>query len=514
MLKYWVLGLTATGVAYLLTPWVAAFARRIGAVAIADQRRIHQGEVPQLGGIAVLVALLVALAVGSATDEYVAAALTRPGMSALWLLAGMLLSVLCGAVDDVWPLSPVSKLILQIVAASFVLLAGFGIGGVTNPFSGETILFDWLSPPVTLLWVVGITNAFNLIDGLDGLAAGVGLIASGTLFVIALGSGQVEVAIVAIALAGALLGFLYFNFHPASVFLGDSGALLLGFILAVLSIHALQKGATAVVIATPILALGLPIADTALAMLRRLFGPPGTGTAAAASEELAPPSSRFAALLRADRDHIHHRLLALGLPQRHAVLLLYAVCLLFNLLAFMAVRARGPDLAILVAVAAVVAALAIRRLGYDQLALLGRHSDRPLLAVPTFQRTSLRALVDAGSLAAAFGTAVVLAGGGSSSSPEERVPILFALVLSTSSKLCVFLVAGVYRRESNASRRAPLRRTVRVLAAAQLAAFLALYLTRQPVVREFAVLLLDFYFSLTIIVASRLSAPALRRLLK
>jgi UDP-GlcNAc:undecaprenyl-phosphate GlcNAc-1-phosphate transferase len=511
MLKYWLLGSVATGIAYVVTPWVAWLAPRIGAVAVPDQRRVHLGQIPSLGGLSLLLALLGALAVGALADGFVYGALARLSWAGGWLVAGLLVVTACGAADDVWTLGAPSKLCFQIVAGIMVLLAGYGISGVTNPFTGETIHLGWLGVPLTLLWVVGITNAFNLIDGLDGLAAGVALIAAGTLCLIAVGSGQAEVALVAIALAGALVGFLYYNFHPASVFLGDSGALLLGYVLAVLSMHAGQKGATAVVIASPILALGLPIADTALAMARRLLGALAVVRIDQERNEYRFLVLRSASILRADRDHIHHRLLALGLTHRRAVLLLYGVCFALSLLAFMAVRARGESLAVLVAVVAVVSWVGIRKLGYDEIAVLSRGTLLPLFDLPVLGRRVLHAVVDAGFVAAAYCSAVLV------THADEldigaRQHLLATLPLVVGVKLSVFVYTRLYRRAyryTSSSDIVALGRSLTLAEATSLTAVSLLYGLPQPALASG---LLDFYFCATLIVGTRISFKLLEGL--
>jgi len=326
----------AAALAAAATPLVVRLALALGAVAEPGGRHLHAGRVPRLGGLAVLAGALGGLALLSAGGVELGALLAAYGWHSGWLLAGALTVAAVGAVDDVVGLGPLAKLGWQVLAGGMALAGGYGFHGVTNPLTGNALDFGWLGPLVTLVWVVGVTNAFNLIDGLDGLAAGVGLIASLTLVAVSLIEQRPDAALLASALGGALAGFLYFNFSPARVFLGDSGSLLLGYALAVLSIQSLQKGTTTVLITVPLLALGLPLMDTALAMLRR-FVAAGAG-----------------AVLRADTAHIHHRLLGRGLSQRRAVLVLYGVCLVFSALAFLAVVARGKVDTFIVA--AVVAA--------------------------------------------------------------------------------------------------------------------------------------------------------------
>lgn len=346
METYLFLGGSAAVIALVVTPLVRLLALRIGVVDEPGGRRVHQGAVPRLGGVAVLVAGVGALVLARALGLEVFAVLLSYGWSLQWLLAGTLLMVAVGVADDVWGLGPAPKLAVEILAAFMALAGGYGFTAVTNPFTGGYIQLGTLGGLFTLLWVVGITNAFNLIDGLDGLAAGTGLIASVTLLVVSLIEGRPDATLLAATVAGALAGFLYFNFSPASIFLGDSGSLLLGYLLAVVSVQSLQKGATTVVIIAPILALGLPILDTLLAVARRFL------------------VSGFASIFRADQEHIHHRLVDMGMTQRRAVLVLYAVCVALGLMAFLAVTVRGLGKGVVVGVLALATYVAVRKLGY------------------------------------------------------------------------------------------------------------------------------------------------------
>jgi UDP-GlcNAc:undecaprenyl-phosphate GlcNAc-1-phosphate transferase len=345
-MRYLVLATTAAGLSLLATPLVRALAIRLHAIDLPGARRVHTTPIPRLGGLAVLGACLLALTIAPFFQVQALALLTAGGWHLGWLLAGVVLMAATGAVDDVRGIDAQRKLLLQAGAAGLALAGGYGLHGVTNPFTGRYTEFGIIGGLFTLLWIVGITNAFNLIDGLDGLAAGVGLIVSATLLVVSLSEGRIEAACLLATLLGALAGFLVYNFNPASIFLGDAGSLPLGYLIAVLAIQSLQKGATAVVVLVPLLALGLPIMEVAVTLLRRSF------------------LSGVTSVLQADRDHIHHRLLGRGMTHRGAVLTLYAACVAFSLLAFVAVVAQGPGNAIVVGVAAVAMYAAIRVLGY------------------------------------------------------------------------------------------------------------------------------------------------------
>jgi len=345
-MTYVALALSAAVAALVLTPLVRVLAIRAGAIDVPDGRRVHDGAVPRLGGVAVALACVAALALAPTRGIDVHALLVANGWDVAALLAGALVVVATGVIDDTRGLGPLPKLALQIVAAVIAVHGGYGFTGVTNPLTGDFVAVGALAPLLTIAWIVAITNAFNLIDGLDGLATGVGLIASAALFAISLIEGRADAACLWATLGGALAGFLRYNFNPASIFLGDSGSLLLGYAFAVLSVQSLQKGAAAVVVVAPLLALGLPIMEVVLTFSRRAL------------------ASGLASVVRADREHIHHRLIARGMTQRGAVLTLYTVCAAFGTLAYLAVLESGPGNAIVVGVAAAATFVGVRALGY------------------------------------------------------------------------------------------------------------------------------------------------------
>jgi len=503
MLKYALVPLAGLIIAFFLTPRVAALARWLQAVDVPGGRREHVGAIPRLGGLAVFPAALLALAIGLTVDPYVVAAFAQHSTWP-WLLGGALVVTVCGVADDVWSLGPVSKLGFQVVAGLLALAGGYGIWVVGNPFGGAPIALGWLGVPVTLLWVIGVTNAFNLIDGLDGLAAGVALIASVTLCAISLTAGRIDAAIVAVALAGALGGFLYHNFHPAKIFLGDSGALFLGFVLSVLAVEGSHKGATAVVIAVPILALGLPIADTLLAMLRRVLG-------ALRVVRVDPNRNEYrflvigsASVARADRDHIHHRLLRMGLTYNRAVVLLYAVCVALGAVALLAVTLRGPQLGVLVGLTALATFFGLRQLGYQEVEVLRRGTLLPLFDARVLNRRSVHAAVDAGFVGFAYIAAVLVAGGGIAL-PGTRAYLIWTLLPVVALKVGVFLVSGLYYRAYRYTNAADVLALVKALVLAEAVAASAVVtvygLPPNPVVT----LLLDLYFAATLVLGGRLS---------
>ncbi|GFR35958.1 hypothetical protein TCEA9_17700 [Thermobrachium celere] len=234
------------------------------------------------------------------------------------ILIGATIIVIMGIIDDKKELKPKVKLIFQILASLILIAFGIKVNYITIPLLPGTGSFyvGWLGIPITVLWVVGITNAVNLIDGLDGLACGVCSIAALSLFGVSMISGRVTAGILSLILSGACLGFLYYNFNPASIFMGDTGSQFLGFTLAAISIQGAIKSAAAVAVAVPILALGLPIYDTLFAMIRRKI------------------NNR--PIMEADKGHLHHRLLALGYSQRQVAIILYIVSGIFGVTSILA----------------------------------------------------------------------------------------------------------------------------------------------------------------------------------
>jgi len=334
--------IVAMGVTWITTPWVIVLAHRFGALDLPGARKIHSRPVPRVGGLAVFLGFAGGLGfAAAATGNLNSAAVVSVYWSGLALAATFMLAV--GLVDDIWGLAFQSKFAAQALASVFVWACGFRIDVLSNPLGGELRL-GWLSLPLTVLWIVAITNAVNLIDGLDGLATGIALIASLSVGAIALVREELGVTAASVALAGSLMGFLRYNFAPARIFLGDSGSMFLGFILAVTAVRGSQKGPTAVAILVPLMVLGLPVLDTSLAVARRLYRLGRHGSA---------PGGRVLYVLRnvrqvflPDRAHIHHRLLDLGWSQRRAVLVLYGAGTLFAASAFALVLFNSARIAV------------------------------------------------------------------------------------------------------------------------------------------------------------------------
>lgn len=299
-------------VAFSVTPVVKKIAFGMGAVDIPkDERRMHDRPIALFGGAAIVTGFLVSIFYNVASPSSIFAPGQPLWNRELWgLLAGIAIIVAMGVIDDIKHIRARIKLMFQLLAAfAAVFISGATIDVITNPFSrnGFSVLPPYISYPITILWIVGITNAINLIDGLDGLAAGVSSISSLSLFFVSILSVGLPpdpyTSIVTASLAGAALGFLPFNFNPAKIFMGETGSAFLGFTLGVISIQGTLKSYTVISIAIPLLVLGLPLFDTAFAILRRvLSGKP---------------------VMSADRGHLHHRLIDMGLSQKQSVLVMY-----------------------------------------------------------------------------------------------------------------------------------------------------------------------------------------------
>ena len=306
--------LIAAVLAAALTPIVRALGRRWGLVDVPGARKIHTVEVPRIGGVGVTLAAVLSLAVVTALGWVSVADVAG------WLpaLLGVVIVFGVGFRDDLKPVRPLVKLAFQVLAAVVAVSMGVRIDHFT--LFGTTHLLGWLGVPLTLLWIVGITNAFNLMDGLDGLATGLAIIAAATCATVSISRGDSQGGLLLAALLGALCGFLPYNFNPATIFLGDSGSLVVGHVLAVTAINGWQKGATALAVAVPLLIFALPISETLLSIVRRTRG------------------AGIRHVFSADQAHIHYRLLGLGLSHRNAVLLLYTVSLALALLALATMR--------------------------------------------------------------------------------------------------------------------------------------------------------------------------------
>ena len=324
----------------LLTPLVKMLAIRIGAVDTPNYRKVHARIMPRLGGLAIFGAFLIGYFILRPEDP------TAP-----FIILGALMIIITGVLDDMFEITAKAKLLGQLIAAGIVIYGGLDIEFIKLPFGG-VLDFGYLNIPLTIIWIVGITNAINLIDGLDGLAAGVSTIALITIAGMALMMGNAFVFAMASILAVSALGFLFYNFHPAKIFMGDTGALFLGFMIAVLALMGF-KNITVISLVIPIIMLGVPISDTFFAIVRRY--------------RMKQPLSA------ADKSHLHHCLLNVGFTHRQTVLIIYALAAMFGVAALIFSQATVWGAILLIAVMLVAIELFVEAVG------LAGKNYRPLI---------------------------------------------------------------------------------------------------------------------------------------
>ena len=319
------------GVSFFMTPPVKIFAEKVGAIDVPkDGRRVHDHPIPRMGGMAIFVGFLMSIIVFVSFSTQI-----------MGIVIGALIIAMMGAVDDIVNLKPWVKLVVQIVAALVAIRCGVVFTAISNPnflSYNTTIQIGWLAIPLTILWIVGCTNAINLIDGLDGLAVGVSAISSLSMMIVALFVADANTTFILAALCGACVGFMPYNMNPAKIFMGDVGSQFLGYVLATTSIMGLFKLHTIITFIVPVLAMAIPLADTLFAIVRRAL----------------KGQSPF----QADKGHFHHRLLALGLSQKQAVAVLYGVSAIMGLLGVL-LAGKNTLMRILCVVAAVIVSLSV-----------------------------------------------------------------------------------------------------------------------------------------------------------
>ncbi len=344
---------------FVLTRYVRDFATSHGLVAVPTQdRHLHSSPLPRLGGVAIYLSFscCAGLAAFWVLHSYRMHS-TFSLRTLLTILGPATLVFLLGVYDDIHGVGPYFKFTVQGLAATMLFMGGLRIVNIPVVF-GDHPLPWYVGWMITVVWVLAITNAFNLIDGLDGLAAGSALFSTLVAFVVALLNGPNLVTIMTIALAGAILGFLRYNFNPATIFLGDSGSLFIGFVLSALALQGAQKAPTIVAVAIPVVSFGLPILETSLSIIRRLIsGRP---------------------VFTADREHIHHKLLQHGMTHRQVVILLYGVSAVFAMLSLFLLWPTGSSLGLVLAVLGIGIWIGVQHLGYLEFGEIARVAHRTL----------------------------------------------------------------------------------------------------------------------------------------
>lgn len=326
----------------LITPLVKRLAIKIGAIDQPSDRKVHTKVMPRLGGLAIYISFLLGIAIYQPNSPYTNA-----------IILGSIVIIITGILDDIFELSAKVKFSGQLLAASIVIFyGGVQVEFINLPFTDAQLVLGYLSIPITLIWIVGITNAINLIDGLDGLAAGVSSIGLITISVMAILIPNPVVVVMGAILVASTLGFLIFNFHPAKIFMGDTGALFLGYMIAVLSLLGF-KNVTVISLVIPVIILGVPISDTFYAIMRRILN----------KKPISTP----------DKSHLHHCLLGLGFTHRQTVLLIYALASFFGLVAIIVSQAK-----MLGSIMLIVFLLILIELIAEKIGLVGKNY-RPLL---------------------------------------------------------------------------------------------------------------------------------------
>jgi UDP-GlcNAc:undecaprenyl-phosphate/decaprenyl-phosphate GlcNAc-1-phosphate transferase len=502
--------ISAMVISWLGTPLVFKLAEVVGAIDKPDERKIHIRPIPRLGGVAVFAAFMLALILQVVVHSsvYSSWVTDRQGLS---FLAALTFVFLLGIWDDIKTLKPLEKFLVQMVLSSLLYVAGFRVSHIPNTLISEFTQVGAIDFLLTTFWIVGVTNAINLIDGLDGLASGVSTIAAMSIFAVALLNQDFATATVALVLAGSLVGFLRYNFYPAKIFLGDSGSLFVGFALAVLSLQTARQGFSDHVLVIPMLVLGLPIIDTLLAMVRRFlrsFLPKqqGSGSLITTLKSVFLP----------DRSHVHHRLIARGLSHMRAVLVLYLVSFVLGFGAIAIRVSSAGNRSLILLVLGIALSMGIAQLRYREMAVLRNgimlRLYLRLYDLKIISKTAFQVIVDGAFILIAYTAAYLLTGNMAESGDigGQFWPSLPALMVI---QLGMFWISGLYKGTTRqAGVGDALRTTKSVLLAALVSALLLAFVWDVDRSAVRAISILDFYFLLTLVVCSRFSFIALKYL--
>jgi UDP-GlcNAc:undecaprenyl-phosphate GlcNAc-1-phosphate transferase len=484
----------------LLTPVVIRVAKRVGAIDQPNERKIHSTPIPRLGGVAIFGSLVVSTAALYYVSPSMFSQLSSLPGHGFSMIISLTLVLAIGIWDDMHSMNPGQKFIGQLIAATIMYVAGFRISTITDPFSNGMINLGIISYPATILWIVGVTNAVNLIDGLDGLASGVSIIASLTIFAISALKGDLATAMLVLMLAGAILGFLKYNFNPARIFLGDSGSLVLGFSLAVFSMQSSTKGSAAVAILVPLLALGLPIMDTFLSMTRRFF------------KSVLPKEGKSESFLKKldviflpDKSHIHHQLIARGFSHRNVVLILYLVAFAFGVGAFVVTITNNIGASLILVAVTVATIIGVRQLRYREMMVLRNGILLPMYEWPIFNHRMFQGFLDLvfilGSYSAALAFTV-----GFPDDPKALKLVLTSIPIVGGTQLLVLYLSGLYKNTTRHLGIGDLLKMVKSVALA--GAVTGLLLAFAPQTKDYfstTLIILNFYLLFTTVIGARVS---------
>ncbi|MGH9459356.1 MAG: hypothetical protein ACRD2J_17100 [Thermoanaerobaculia bacterium] len=420
-------GAAAAALAATLTPVVRRLAVRVGAVDYPGPRKVHDTPTARLGGLAVVgsIVIVLALAFFFASDRVHNLAGSLLGGLALGALPILAISLR----DDIRPLPAIPKFAAHFLGAVIAVSAGIVLGPVVHVF-GQDVTIGWLAIPLSILWLMGLTSAFNIIDGLDGLSAGLAFISSASLAIVSLVNGALEMAAAASILAGALAGFLPYNVNPAKIYLGDTGATAIGFMLGCLALGGGSRGSAGLAVALPLLVVGVPIADTLLAMARRAVRRLG--------------GDRTAGIFIADADHIHHRLLALGYTHRRAVALLYVVGIVLALTGLASLFLSYQKAAVLLVTILIACVIGVGKLGYDEFAVFRRGQLLRVYEVPALKTGLFTVFFDIAMVAVSIWLAIGLKYD-DWNLDHHRVAAAQLLALLPACTIGTFAVMRIYR---------------------------------------------------------------------
>lgn len=491
----------------LLTPIVIKFANRIGATDAPDERKVHTSVMPRIGGLAVILS-----AAGTILTLYILFPEFLPSLfdgshTTLIVFFCFICLFGLGFWDDLKPLSPEVKFGMQFVLAAIIYFAGFKISNITNPLDTGVLEIGIFDLPITILWIVGITNAFNLIDGLDGLASGVAVIACISIFIITSLSGQIGAAIFSLIIAGSLVGFLRYNFNPAKIFLGDSGSLIIGFALALLSIQSTAKITTGFAVLLPILVLALPITDTLVSMVRRLIGSFLHRNPEEPSQSIR---RRLHGMFTPDKLHIHHRLLSLGFSHRSAVLVLYMVSIFFAFSAFLFTEIDTIQRSVTISlVLGLILILFIKKLRYYEIAIFSNGLLMPFYKKWIQKQSQWIPFADTFFIITSYSlsyTLVYLV----NPAAVEQLNFALTLVLVIPLQIVTLWITGLYREKMNQIGIAnTLHITASIGSAVGLTGIVFLLMEFLSLIEAAQFLIFNFYFLLTLLFGHRIAYQAL-----
>jgi UDP-GlcNAc:undecaprenyl-phosphate GlcNAc-1-phosphate transferase len=432
-------------IAFALTPVARALAFRVGAVDEPAPRKIHQVPTARLGGLAVIVSVTVVLsAMVILTPRRIH---ILPADLLLPIAIGVVPIFIVSLIDDIRPLRPLPKFMVHLVGTSATVALGVRLGETVHLF-GQEVRIGWMAIPISILWLAGTTNAFNIVDGLDGLSAGLALISAVSLAAVSVVNTRYEMAGAALVLAGALCGFLPHNIYPARIYLGDTGATVIGFFLGALTLRGGSTATAGLAVMIPVLVLGVPIAETLLSMTRRF------------ARRLQGGKN---GILDADRDHIHHRLLALGYTPRRAVLLMYGIGVLVALCGLASVFMNQKNAGLMLATLSVGALVGVAKLGYDEFALIRSGAVLRVYEKPVLRSGLFIVFIDLGLIVVAIYTAIVLKYDDWSVRDHRQLAISL-IALAPAATVATFALMGTYRQQwSKASVEDFLRSSIAVL---------------------------------------------------